>query len=166
MSRFEIEVKERLQSLVVLSLRGRCIAGMADTVQEALEEELKKKPRGLLLDGSGLEELEGPCLFEIMTVDRQLRARHGGLALYALPRVVAGSLKQADLLEDIDVYPSFVDARQALETHIRNARCAAAAGAIVQGTELQRRRRKRLRRRQGQKLIATAERILGAPAGD
>ncbi|MEO1369802.1 MAG: hypothetical protein AAFX50_21680, partial [Acidobacteriota bacterium] len=57
--------------------------------------------------------------------------------------------------------PNFVAARQALESHIRNARCAAAAGAIVHGTEGQRRRRKRLRRRQGQKLVDAVARIVG-----
>ncbi|MEM1181647.1 MAG: STAS domain-containing protein [Acidobacteriota bacterium] len=160
MRRFEIDVRERLPNLVVMAMRGRCIAAMADVLQAALDEELQKKPRGLLLDGSGLEELEGPCLFEILAADRQLRARQGGLALYSLPSLVAGSLKQADLLEDIFVFPNFATARQALETHIRNARCAAAAGAILKGKGGRRRRRKRLRRREGQKLAAAVAGIL------
>ncbi|MEM6795123.1 MAG: hypothetical protein AAF725_14185 [Acidobacteriota bacterium] len=162
MSRFEIEIREPLRHLSLLALSGRCIAAVADTLQEALDGELAKQPRGLLVDGSRLEELEGPCLIEILQADRQLRARHGGLALFALPAVVMSSLKQADLLDEVAVHRDFAAARQALEAHIRNARTAAAAGAALEGVASpRRRRRRRLDRRQGQALVAAAAQILG-----
>ena len=127
MSRLEVRVERRLGQLTVLSLSGRCTSSMTVLLREALAAELDRGLRGLLLDGARLEEIEGTGFYEIVLADRQLRARHGALAIYSLNPVIATSMRQANLLGDVDVHPDFAGARRAVEARIHLARHGAAA---------------------------------------
>ena len=160
MSRLEIRPRQWLGQLAVLSLHGRCTSAMAPTLRAALDAELDKRPRGILLDGSMLEEVEGDCLYEIMLTDRQLKARLGALAIYSLSDLVIASMRQAKLLDDLPVYPDFAAARRGVEKRIREARHAAAAGCILSTGRASFSRGRPLRRRQGLRLASALARIL------
>ena len=161
MSRLEIEAQRRLGRLVVLSLRGRCTLSMVGVLREALATELDRGPSGLLLDAAQLEEIEGPGFYEIVLADRHLRARHGALVVYSLPDVIAASIRQADLLDEVDLQADFASARKAVEQRIRKARHAEAASRILtrnQSSSLGPRRT--IRRQEAQRIARLAARIL------
>ncbi|MEM9557815.1 MAG: STAS domain-containing protein [Acidobacteriota bacterium] len=163
MSRFELLELRRLDHYVDLALRGRCTAYFANSLHDAFEKELAGGASlAVLVDCSALEEIEGTCVHELVLASRQLRARRGALGLYGLESVVAESLREAGLLDDLETYPTWSAAREAADASILRARRVAAATRILsQTTDTATLSRRSLRHKDGERVGRLLERILG-----
>lgn len=98
------------ETYVVMELSGEADATSSDQLREILDAEVRKQPRAMVIDLSGLRFMDSTALHVILRVNREL-SRNGCVLALAGPREsVAKVLRLTATDQIIPVYSSVTEA--------------------------------------------------------
>lgn len=93
-----------------MELSGEADTTSSDKLREVLDGEIRKQPRAIVIDLSGLRFMDSTALHVILRANREV-GRHGCLLALAAPReAVAKVLRLTATDQLIPVYPSVGEA--------------------------------------------------------
>lgn len=102
------------ETYVIVELSGEADATSSEQLREVLDGEIRKQPRAMVIDLSGLRFLDSTALHVILRANREL-GRHGCVLALAAPREpVAKVLRLTATDQLIPVYPSTSEATAGL----------------------------------------------------
>lgn len=98
------------ETYVIMELSGEADATSSERLREVLDAEIRKQPRAVVIDLSGLRFMDSTALHVILRANREL-GRHGCVLTLAAPREpVAKVLRLTATDRLIPVYPSVSEA--------------------------------------------------------